>query len=81
MPLNRIFSAIKKYCGRDGTIYTPCHQMLKQQFNLTDQQLEVYLEILANLGVITFKNENKEISLTLPGQAAGTISTTFPGEC
>ena len=76
MPLNKIFSVIKKYRGQEEVIYAvPCYEILKSQLNLTDEQLEIYLEVLTNLQVITFKKENKEIFLTSLGFTTNAIRT------
>jgi len=65
---NKIFSAIKEYCNDTDTIYKgDCFSVIARKTDIPVENLEAYLNILKDLGLIKYSWADRKIQLTLGG--------------
>jgi len=80
MPLNEVFSTIKKYCSNASSNEgDKAIEVIKGELKIANNPLEVYLQILKNMDLIDFSlNERTFISLTDLGKRVDDVPDSMP---
>jgi hypothetical protein len=76
MPVNKVFIAVKKYYLNTALPPDECFSCLRSELDINEEQLGMHLQILKNMKLIDFVEDNpKHIALTPLGADAGSISS------
>lgn len=80
MLLNEVFSAIKKYCANTTHTGSDTLEEIKGELRITNNPLEVYLQILKNMNLIDFSlgGSDNFISLTELGTRVNEVPDSMP---